>query len=518
MDRGARSRTSSASSARSPLQPATPSHTPNPAFAGRQPLPPQHPSPDQLAAGISRIRSEQGWRSSSIPATPAPTPNPLLQVTYHVFPEQLAAGISNIKVDEGYIDSTSFPATPAPSPFSPSPAQSAVFTPDQVAAGIARLREEGVLSGASTAQPPTPATTPGPGVAAAAAAAVQLAPERLVEGINHLRRDEGLDSGSNPGTPVPTPISPQPATAQRTQVLPEQLAAGIHRLKVEEGMSSGGSSGFPSTPAPTPFAHHPGGVRPEELAAGISRLSVIEEGVVHSATAPDAESTPTSTQPELSQYFSTESSSKQKQQKSPEENSFFDQVNIPSDASVLHSCRESRIDLPLLEQTRAAAVAEAKIDVVEQKFDDVRSLRRRQSSEHSSSATATEPVVCTIFSEDRDENDDPFDAISKQEEDNPGGLAFSAAEDEASTYATPAAPTPSVELPASFNNHLVPITSPLPNSSPTPAPQIGVPAEEAVNFPEDEAQEPENSEATRRSSTWIPNAATAQILQSIQCK
>jgi hypothetical protein len=57
----------------------------------------------------------------------------------------------------------------------------------------------------------------------------------------------------------------------------QQLAAGIHRLKVEEGMSSGGSSGFPSTPAPTPFTFHPGGVRPEDLAAGISRLSVIEE-------------------------------------------------------------------------------------------------------------------------------------------------------------------------------------------------------------------------------------------------
>ena len=42
-------------------------------------------------------------------------------------------------------------------------------------------------------------------------------------------------------------------------------------------MSSGGSSGFPSTPAPTPFTFHPGGVRPEDLAAGISRLSVIEE-------------------------------------------------------------------------------------------------------------------------------------------------------------------------------------------------------------------------------------------------
>ena len=35
--------------------------------------------------------------------------------------------------DEGYVDdSASFPATPSPSPFSPSPAQIAGFTPDQV--------------------------------------------------------------------------------------------------------------------------------------------------------------------------------------------------------------------------------------------------------------------------------------------------------------------------------------------------------------------------------------------------
>ena len=42
-------------------------------------------------------------------------------------------------------------------------------------------------------------------------------------------RDEGLDSGSNPCTPIPTPFSPSPA---QHSVLAEQLAAGIHRLKV----------------------------------------------------------------------------------------------------------------------------------------------------------------------------------------------------------------------------------------------------------------------------------------------
>jgi hypothetical protein len=48
-------------------------------------------------------------------------------------------------------------------------------------------------------------------------------------------------------------------------------------VQVEEGMSSGGSTGFPSTPAPTPFSHGPGGIKPEDLAASISRLSVIQE-------------------------------------------------------------------------------------------------------------------------------------------------------------------------------------------------------------------------------------------------
>ena len=95
MDRSARSRTSSTSSLRSPAPPPTPTHTPiaHAQHHGRL----LHPSPDQLVAGISRLRASTaatgGSRSSSIPATPAPTPNPLLQVTQHVVgPEQLAAG------------------------------------------------------------------------------------------------------------------------------------------------------------------------------------------------------------------------------------------------------------------------------------------------------------------------------------------------------------------------------------------------------------------------------------------
>ena len=45
---------------------------------------------------------------------------------------QLVAGIKKLRPDEGYIESSSFPVTPAPSPFSPSPAQFTGFSPDQV--------------------------------------------------------------------------------------------------------------------------------------------------------------------------------------------------------------------------------------------------------------------------------------------------------------------------------------------------------------------------------------------------
>ncbi len=230
------------------------------------------------------------------------------------------------------------------------------------------------------------------------------------------------------------------------QVLPEQLAAGIHRLKVEEGMSSGGSSDFPSTPAPTPFHPNPGGVRPEELAAGISRLSVIEESdssAPHSSANMEAKkeakegveqaekSASSSSQPDLSQYFGggqaadsshdDSTTSSQQQQQQQQQQSFFDQINVSLDPSVLHSCRESRVDLSTMEESSKTTdqVKEAKIEVVEQSYDDARSLRKRQSSERSQSlgeskegvALPEEPSVCTIFSKE-DAEESPFDSVS----------------------------------------------------------------------------------------------------------
>eukprot|EP00088_Acartia_fossae_P047014 TRINITY_DN5091_c2_g1_i3.p1 TRINITY_DN5091_c2_g1~~TRINITY_DN5091_c2_g1_i3.p1 ORF type:complete len:1000 (-),score=250.08 TRINITY_DN5091_c2_g1_i3:148-3147(-) len=276
MDRSIRSRTSSTSSVRS--GPATPAVTP----AGQTtpgPLPSRHPhrvpSPDQLAASLSRLRAE---RALSNPATPAPTPNPSAPAYYHTLhPEAIIAGLSSLGGDEG-IASSSVPGTPAPTPFSPSPSVNSYIQPEQIAASIARLREEGSVSLGNT-QPSTPSATPAypPIHGQAGINNLGIIPEHLAEGIAGLDHgmDEGLESGSNPCTPIPTPFSPSPA--QHNSVLPEQLAAGIHRLKVEEGMSSGGSTGMPATPAPTPFSHGPGGIKPEDLAASISRLSVIQE-------------------------------------------------------------------------------------------------------------------------------------------------------------------------------------------------------------------------------------------------
>ena len=136
-------------------------------------------------------------------------------------------------------------------------------------------------------------------------------------------------------------------------------------------MSSGGSSGFPSTPAPTPFTAHPGGVRPEELAAGISRLSVIEEsGETHKMASNE--------QPNLSSYFGTPTatastsivtsnvSSNKKIPEDKKDEEFFDNFSNKNSDAVMQSCRESRVDLNNMDPKKKASnnpIMEAEIAV-----------------------------------------------------------------------------------------------------------------------------------------------------------
>lgn len=540
-----RSRTSSTSSLRSPsnhsgAHPATPAHTPNTCTLSRSSgglsttssFAFHNVSPDQLFAGLSRVRAEQGGsRASSIPPTPAPTPNPLLQVNHHMVPEQLVAGIKKIKADEGYIDSTSFPATPAPSPFCPSPGQVQVFSPDQVAESIQRLRQEeessvGAVGGYfGTSQPPTPSTTPGPGsVPHQHQNFLGIIPELLQESIDNLQgTDEGLASTSSPATPTQTPHSPtlsQQNESRSQVVLPEQLAAGIHRLKVEEGMSSGGSSGFPSTPAPTPFTAHPGGVRPEELAAGISRLSVIEEsGESLKMASNDPQ------QPNLSQYFGS-TSNKTKSAEDTKDEEFFDNFsNKDSSESVMQSCRESKVDLgPVVESDKN--VVEAEISISAQSNDDERSLKRRQSQEQSKDQ---EFKPC-----EKGQTDIGHDiAGAKRPTSLPKGptppiltnTEATPLTTPSSSYATPVAPTPVAPIfnaeglaystytvnPISFNSQ-VPITSPLPMQISAP---VIPPSSTPTNVPivTEDSDSNMTPDELRIRDLWVPSDSVQSSLK-----
>ena len=291
--------------------------------------------------------------------------------------------------------------------------------------------------------------------------------------------DEGLASTSSPATPIQTPHSPSLSHQSengRTNhtVHPEQLAAGIHRLKVEEGMSSGGSSGFPSTPAPTPFSAHPGGVRPEELAAGISRLSVIEESGQEKMASNEQQTTPN-----LNQYFGqaakpTMASSAAMAITATTDNKeeeFFDNY------AMMQSCRESKVDLSRLNDKKTKPPAEAEIAPSTQATEDERTLQRRQSQEdkhlhhHSKkpSESAERPTSLTTA------------AAAMPILTNTLPTPTSTPSNVSSSYATPVAPTPVtpifgaeglaystyVSAPPNMSlfNSNVPITSPLPMTS-----------------------------------------------------
>jgi len=99
--------------------------------------------PEHLAEGINSLGrgGDEGLDSScsSAPCTPTPTPfSPSPAQHSSVLAEQLAAGIHKLKVEEGMSSggSTGLPATPAPTPFSHGPGG---IKPEDLAASISRL-------------------------------------------------------------------------------------------------------------------------------------------------------------------------------------------------------------------------------------------------------------------------------------------------------------------------------------------------------------------------------------------
>ena len=289
-------------------------------------------------------------------------------------------------------------------------------------------------------------------------------------------------------------------------VHPEQLAAGIHRLKVEEGMSSGGSSGFPSTPAPTPFSVHPGGILPEELAAGISRLSVIEESGQEQKMASNDQQNQT---PNLSQYFGSQAPSSSKSASNHaddnKEEEFFDNF------AMMQSCRESKVDLSKMDK-KSKPPAEAEIAPSTQATEDERTLQRRQSQEDkqhhiknterpTSLTSSTMPIVTNTLPTPTSTPSNVSSSYATPVAPTPVTPIFAAESLAYSTYVS----TPNVSL---FNN--VPITSPLPmttTSSQLPA-NSGLPTEMVIE--DDDKELP--VEELRIRDLWIPTEAAQRAL------
>ena len=299
-------------------------------------------------------------------------------------------------------------------------------------------------------------------------------------------------------------------------VQPEQLAAGIHRLKVEEGMSSGGisSSGFPSTPAPTPFSAHPGGVRPEELAAGISRLSVIEESGEKMAS--NEQQNQPQQPPNLSQYFGQTSKGSQNSSNDKEEE-FFDNY------AMMQSCRESKVDLTKMDKKSKPPPIEAEIAPSAQATEDERTLQRRQSQEDkhhkkpaaSLEAAAERPTTLISSTTPIVTNTLPTPTTV------PSNVSSSYATPVAPTPVTPVAPifgaeglaystyvsTPNVSL---FNSN-VPITSPLPMTS-TPQVATSIVASTPNELTIEDDDKNLSADDLRLRDLWIPNEAVSRAL------
>jgi hypothetical protein len=192
------------------------------------------------------------------------------------------------------------------------------------------------------------------------------------------------------------------------------------------------------------------------------------------------------------------------------------------ETAVLHSCRESRIDLPTMavsQQHVVASHSEAKLDVAEQTFDDARSLQRRQSHEGRHNMSASEPhalstqeatvvsdnessppSICNLFATSN--ISDPFDTIlSEQKSGNienrtehptslptisePYLVNSTPASHPGSVYGTPNGPTPSGDFAFSVQTStpLPSQTAPPPNLSPFPmAPPMSTPTKNLTPF------------------------------------
>ena len=188
----------------------------------------------------------------------------------------------------------------------------------------------------------------------------------------------------------------------------------------------------------------------------------------------------------LSDKVSANNLSKQVGSDANEQEQFFDQLHSKSQkeknegqlltSSVLQSCRESKVDISTQEHlsTKEMNKAEACLDILDQEFDDARSLQRRTSQEHMKNSRSRnesvktddeEPKLFTFFSESHNptkgdhestnekqsskkEEIDPFDNIAMTQRTvkpiPPTTLETPKVTEQlpTSTYSTPVAPTP----------------------------------------------------------------------------
>lgn len=228
-------------------------------------------------------------------------------------------------------------------------------------------------------------------------------------------------------------------------------------------------------------------------------MSVIEES---GETLKASNMEPSSNQPNLSQYFGTANSAKEE---------FFDNFSKESDA-MMHSCRESGVNLSGMSAKKQPPPSEAEITVTTQATDDERSLQRRQSQEERQRVNSSSERLSQAFS---NVSIRPTSLPPPQTPlvTNTLPTPTTTPSNVSSSYATPVAPTPvtpifsaeslaySTYTTTPFNSN-VPITSPLPMASVAPA------ASPASTIPAVIVEDEDNgltAEEIRERDFWIPS-------------